>query len=108
MNYLVTGAAGFIGANVCEQLIRGGHSVYAVDTLNSYYDVRVKLARLRGLAQATGCEDEFAAIFGADALYRSWSEAMLPRVRLEGGNFIFQRLDIEATPEVNQIFSSHR
>lgn len=46
MKYLVTGAAGFIGAKVCERLLDCGHTVTGVDNLNDYYDVSLKLARL--------------------------------------------------------------
>ena len=46
MKYLVTGAAGFIGAKVCERLLACGHTVIGIDNLNDYYDVSLKLARL--------------------------------------------------------------
>ena len=36
---LVTGAAGFIRANVCRDLLEGGCHVGGVDNLNDYYDV---------------------------------------------------------------------
>ena len=42
-NYLVTGAAGFIGARTSEFLIRDGHTVAGVDNLNETYDPRVVL-----------------------------------------------------------------
>ena len=48
-NYLVTGAAGFIGARVAEKLIEQGHTVTGVDNLNDAYDVRMKEYRLRCL-----------------------------------------------------------
>ena len=35
---LVTGAAGFIGAAVCERLLGRGERVVGIDNLNSYYD----------------------------------------------------------------------
>lgn len=41
MNYLVTGAAGFIGAAVAERLIREGHSVTTVDNLFTGYEEHV-------------------------------------------------------------------
>ncbi len=47
--YLVSGAAGFIGFRVAAQLLEDGHAVYAVDDLNDGYDVRLKQYRLRGL-----------------------------------------------------------
>jgi UDP-glucuronate 4-epimerase len=48
-NYLVTGAAGFIGARVSEMLIESGHAVVGVDNMNDAYDVRMKEYRLRKL-----------------------------------------------------------
>lgn len=44
--YLVTGAAGFIAARVCEMLLAGGHAVVGIDNLNDYYDVTLKDYRL--------------------------------------------------------------
>lgn len=50
MKYLVTGAAGFIGAKVCELLCSKGDLVVGVDNLNDYYDVSLKISRLDKLA----------------------------------------------------------
>jgi UDP-glucuronate 4-epimerase len=49
MRLLVTGAAGFIGFHVAKRLLEEGHSVYAFDNLNPYYDVRLKQDRLEKL-----------------------------------------------------------
>lgn len=48
-NYLVTGAAGFIGARTSEFLIRDGHTVVGIDNMNDAYDPRMKEYRLRRL-----------------------------------------------------------
>lgn len=48
---LVTGAAGFIGANVCHSLLEKGCKVVGVDNLNDYYDVALKHHRLEALHQ---------------------------------------------------------
>ena len=45
-NYLVTGAAGFIGARTSELLIQDGHTVVGVDNVNNAYDLRMKEYRL--------------------------------------------------------------
>ena len=47
---LVTGAAGFIGAHLCRRLIDAGQDVIGLDSLNAYYDVSLKQARLDRLA----------------------------------------------------------
>src|SRR5277367_4461496 len=47
MNFLVTGGAGFIGSHVCERLLRDGHSVWAFDDLNPFYDPQLKQRNLR-------------------------------------------------------------
>lgn len=46
MKFLVTGAAGFIGSQVAQQLCARGHQVVGLDNLNDYYDVALKHARL--------------------------------------------------------------
>jgi nucleoside-diphosphate-sugar epimerase len=53
-NYLVTGAAGFIAARVCEMLLETGHTVLGVDNLNASYDVRMKDFRLTLLQSYPG------------------------------------------------------
>ncbi len=51
MRVLVTGAAGFIGYHTAERLLDQGDEVIGLDNLNSYYDVRLKEARLDRLAR---------------------------------------------------------
>jgi UDP-glucuronate 4-epimerase len=55
-NYLVTGAAGFIGARTSEMLIEDGHTVLGVDNLNDAYDPRMKEYRLKKLQAISGFE----------------------------------------------------
>ena len=52
--YLVTGAAGFIGANVAQALLDAGCEVVGVDSLNDYYDVDLKHYRLKPLLDHSG------------------------------------------------------
>ena len=50
-NYLVTGAAGFIGSRVSQMLIDEGHTVIGIDNMNDAYDVRIKEFRLKFLLE---------------------------------------------------------
>ena len=52
MKVLVTGAAGFIGMHVAQRLLARGDTVVGLDNLNEYYDVNLKLARLKQLEHA--------------------------------------------------------
>jgi len=54
MPILVTGAAGFIGFHVSRALLARGERVIAIDSLNDYYDVRLKEARLAELKAMQG------------------------------------------------------
>lgn len=54
MKVLVTGAAGFIGYHVAERLLARGDEVIGIDSLNDYYDVRLKQARLDRLMPGAG------------------------------------------------------
>lgn len=46
MNYLVTGAAGFIGSYTARALLEAGHTVVGLDSVNDYYSVSLKEERL--------------------------------------------------------------
>jgi len=53
---LVTGAAGFIGSNLCRRLLADhpGITVVGLDNMNDYYDVRLKEHRLEDLEKQPG------------------------------------------------------
>src|SRR3989344_364505 len=42
MKIIVTGCAGFIGANLTEYLLNKGYEVVGIDDFNSFYDPRLK------------------------------------------------------------------
>ncbi|TKD59107.1 NAD-dependent epimerase [Flavobacterium sp. ASW18X] len=73
MNILVTGAAGFIGYHLCETLLRNGHSVVGIDTINDYYDINLKYARLAQL----GIPRKEASIANTKVLSTIHSSAMV-------------------------------
>ena len=74
-NFLVTGAAGFIGFHLAQRLLASGHSVVGIDNLNDYYDVTLKASRLALLEAGTRFRfvrmditdrDEIASLFDGE------------------------------------------
>ena len=54
MHILITGAAGFIGSALALRLAERGDRITGLDNLNSYYDVKLKEARLARLMGKPG------------------------------------------------------
>lgn len=52
-NIFITGAAGFIGANLAKRLLQKNADIQIIglDNLNDYYDVRIKQSRLKELEE---------------------------------------------------------
>ena len=69
MAVLVTGAAGFIGSATSRALLeRGTDEVVGIDNLNSYYDPKLKQARLDSLAKQFGDRFRFQKVDFSDAV----------------------------------------
>jgi UDP-glucuronate 4-epimerase len=81
---LVTGCAGFIGFHVCRHLLDRGDEVVGLDSLNQYYDVSLKRARL---AMLTG------------------SAAALSNL---SGSFRFLQMDLLERWGLNSLFDSEK
>ena len=66
---LVTGAAGFIGANLAKRLLTELHdaTIVGIDNMNDYYDVSLKEARLQEL------EELSSAMGSAHSVLNRWS-----------------------------------
>jgi UDP-glucose 4-epimerase len=65
MKTIVTGAAGFIGSHLSEQLVAAGHDVIGIDAFTDYYPRDVKqqnLSRLRASGHFTLIESALAAV----------------------------------------------
>ena len=79
MNFLITGGAGFIGSHVCECLLEGGHSVWAFDDLNPFYDPEIKR---KNLAEIKSLGKSFTFIAG-DITDRTALDGLLGSVKFE-------------------------
>ncbi len=97
-NYLVTGAAGFIGARTSAMLIDEGHTVLGVDNLNDAYDVRMKEHRLAALHRLPGFQFEKLDVSISEEL------APLAKQRLDGIIHLAARAGVRASVENPALF----
>ena len=47
MKILITGCVGFIGFHLSKKLVLNGHTVIGIDSINNYYDTKIKFDRLK-------------------------------------------------------------
>ena len=47
MKIIITGSSGFIGFHLSRKLLENGNKVHGIDSMNNYYDVNLKKARLK-------------------------------------------------------------
>ncbi|WDE99124.1 NAD-dependent epimerase [Lentisphaera profundi] len=81
---LITGVAGFIGYHLAKRLISLGYQVVGIDNLNDYYDVNLKLSRLKELGINT---------------YSFETN--------KHEKFIFQKIKLQDTDAINELFQKH-
>ena len=79
MRIVVTGTAGFIGAETAIALVRQGHKVVGLDNLNDYYDIRLKVARW-ARAETAGVAQHRLDLADADALMALFAAVKPERV----------------------------
>jgi len=77
---LVTGAAGFIGFHVAQQLLRDGRDVVGLDNINSYYDPALKEARRAELAKSDRLRFVKLDLADRDGMARLFKEHRFPYV----------------------------
>jgi len=99
MRYVVTGAAGFIGSQLTEELLARGHEVVAIDCFTDYYDPALKEdnAAAFGVARLDLAVDELA-LDGFDGVFHLAGQ---PGVRSFGTVFDeYVRRNLVATQRV--------
>jgi len=72
MKILITGAAGFIGYNLCKSLLEDDYEVFGIDNINDYYDPNLKLARLEQLKSYKNFKFEKVNIADRETITKSF------------------------------------
>ena len=90
---LVTGIAGFIGFHLARRLLAEGHPVVGIDNINDYYDIGLKLARLRQLGFAAA---DVEALRGPT------------HARLAAPGLVFYKTDLQDRERMATIFAGEK
>jgi len=111
VNFLVTGGAGFIGSHVCERLLADGHSVWAFDDLNDFYDPQIKRGNLRDiqslakpfefihgdLTERAAVEELFASVKFDQVIHLAARAGVRPSLAEPA---LYQRVNVEGTVNI--------
>ncbi|MGN6618855.1 MAG: NAD-dependent epimerase [Ilyomonas sp.] len=90
MKILITGTAGFIGFHLTNRLLKDGHTVIGVDTINDYYDVNLKYNRL-----------QFAGIGKNNIEYNKKAES-------DKSSYSFYQLHLEDKQNLEKVFANEQ
>ena len=90
MRILVTGAAGFIGSKLIQNLANRGEEIVGLDNVNNYYDIQLKQNRLQSL---TGISDIKENSFIQSSIYP---------------NYKFIKLNIEDNDSLQKLFKEEK
>jgi UDP-glucuronate 4-epimerase len=86
---LVTGGAGFIGFHLCKKLLDNGYEVVSIDSINDYYDSRLKYDRLANLGLS--------------------KSSILPNTKTQGAaGFSFYQANLEDKEIIGAIFKNEK
>lgn len=87
---LVTGAAGFIGSNLCAKLLKEVEAikVIGIDSITDYYDIRIKEERLKSLGEYAGftfIKGNIADKATIDELFTTYKPAVVVNLAAQAG-----------------------
>lgn len=91
LNILLTGTAGFIGSYVTQELVKRGHRVVGLDSINNYYDENLKFDRL--------------SLLGIERQYIEWNKLFQSH---KWENFRFIRSEVDNRETTQELFASEK
>ena len=77
---LVTGCSGFIGMHLCESLLEDGYEVVGIDNMNKYYDIQLKIDRLKELQSYLNFTFRKVDLFNKEKLNKVFKDFSLYKV----------------------------
>tara|TARA_B100000212_G_C27354031_1_gene524979 strand:- start:326 stop:1351 length:1026 start_codon:yes stop_codon:yes gene_type:complete len=90
--FLVTGAAGFIGAKIVEKLILKNNLVVGIDNLNNYYNIKLKKDRLKNISDMKKAksywkffEDDIKDINSLNRIFHSFKPEVVINLAAQAG-----------------------
>jgi UDP-glucuronate 4-epimerase len=89
MKILISGVAGFIGFHLAKKLLSQGHTIVGIDNLNTYYEVQLKIDRLKELGIEIKLE-----------------ELPIKKV-VKKDDFSFHQIDLTDEESLNELFSTN-
>lgn len=100
---LVTGAAGFIGANLVLRLLKDGevHRIVGIDNMNDYYDPAIKEWRLQQIAELVREKEE-------EAVRKPEKKTTSEEAPAKASLWRFVRGDIADAALVQELFKSEK
>lgn len=100
---LVTGAAGFIGANLVLRLLKDGevHRIVGIDNMNDYYDPAIKEWRLQQIAELVREKEE-------EAVRKPEEKTASEEAPAKASLWRFVRGDIADAALVQELFKSEK
>ena len=114
---LVTGSSGFIGFSLSKKLLEEGRAVVGVDSMNNYYDVNLKKARLEMLKtfdSFTFHKEDIQNLKGLQAIFKQQKVDVICNLAAQAGvrysledPFSYQKSNLEGFLNLLEIAREH-
>ncbi len=105
MKILITGTAGFIGFHLANRLIADGNEVVGLDIVNDYYDVNLKLDRLKYAGIYIDGEVDVEESQDSNQRMKGRGTTTVTKVKSEKfENYTFYKMDLNDREKIKKLF----